>query len=159
MPTHCRTTGSTQLAGRRAAARGARSGALLSVKASCQSPCLPCPHGLHTQPPGARTPARGALLCFKAPKSLKARLLHEGHLASNGAAEAARKVLLTGLTSVGQTGQATGSCCPGGQWEPGGLSWTECLQPPGTSPPQHCLWDGPRQLRASVMFSAPQVLT
>lgn len=30
--------------------------------------------------------------------------------ASNGAAEAARKVLRTGLTSVGQTAQATASC-------------------------------------------------
>lgn len=101
----------------------------------------------------------GALLCFKGPKSLKACLLHEGHLASNGAAEAARKVLLIGLTSVGQTGQATGSCHPGGQWEPDGLGWTECLQAPGISPPQHCLWDGPRQPCASVVFSAPQVLT
>lgn len=79
------------------------------------------------------------------------------HLASNGAAGAARKVLRTGLTSAGQTAQATASCRPGGQWEPGGLSWTECLQPNGTRPPQHCLWDGPRQPCASVVvFSAPQ---
>lgn len=79
--------------------------------------------------------------------------------ASNGAAEAARKVLRTGLTSVGQTASPGHSELfrPGGQWEPGGLSWTECLQPPGTSPPQHCLWDGPRQPCASVVvFSAPQ---
>lgn len=127
----------------------------LHAKAPASPAHMGCIHS--PQKPGLQL--WGALLCFKAPKSLKARLLYEGHLASNGAAEAARKVLLTRLPSVGQTGQATGSCCPGGQWEPCGLSWTECLQPPGTSPPQHCLWDGPRQPQTSVvMFSAPQVL-
>lgn len=52
--------------------------ALLSVKASCQSPCLPCPHGLHAQPPGTRTPALGCPAVLQGPQ------VTEGALAAWG---------------------------------------------------------------------------
>ena len=52
--------------------------ALLSVKASCQSPCLPCPHGLHAQPLGTRTPALGCPVVLQGPQ------VTEGALAAWG---------------------------------------------------------------------------
>lgn len=167
--THCRTMQSTQLAGGRTAARGAWhqsrgttsflhpwpcSQSKLHAKAPASPAHMGCMHS--PQEPGLQL--WGALLSFKAPKSLKERLLHGGHRGQQRGCRScqegpADRTHICGTDSPGHSELFR----PGGQWEPGGLSWTECLQPPGTSPPQHCLWDGPRQPCASVVvFSAPQ---